>query len=235
VATYALIPGGGGDPWDWHRVVPELRARGHDTVPVALPAGDDSAGWSDYADAVTRAVGDRKELVVVAHSLGGFTAPLVCVRLPVELLVLVNAMIPAPTETGSEWGSNTRLGDASREYLRSIGLPEDTEDDAVIYYHDFSPDLAAEAAKHTYPNQSMTPMEQPWPLAAWPDVPTRVLVGHDDRLFPASFQQRVARERLGIDPEVIDGGHMLALSHPRELVERLEAYRVGLPVALRRR
>jgi len=80
-----------------------------------------------------------------------------------------------------------------------------------------------EAANHI-PEQSMTPMEQPWPLASWPDVPTRVLIGRDDRLFPAVFQLRVADVRLGLDGDVIEGGHMVALSRPGEVADRLEAF-----------
>jgi len=68
-------------------------------------------------------------------------------------------------------------------------------------------------------------MSQPFPLAAWPDVPTRVIAGRDDRLFPVEFQRRVARERLAIEADEIPGGHMLALSRPHELVEQLEADR----------
>jgi len=71
----------------------------------------------------------------------------------------------------------------------------------------------------------MTPMSQRFPLAAWPDVATRVIAGRDDRLFPLAFQRRVARERLAIEADELPGGHMLALSHPDELVEQLEAYR----------
>jgi pimeloyl-ACP methyl ester carboxylesterase len=66
-------------------------------------------------------------------------------------------------------------------------------------------------------------MGEPSPLAAWPDVPTWVLLCRDDRLFPAAFVRRVARERLGITPDEIDGGHTPALSRPKELAERLEA------------
>jgi hypothetical protein len=43
----------------------------------------------------------------------------------------------------------------------------------------------------------------------------------DDRLFPPSFLGRVARERLGIAPDKIDGGHCVALSRPRALADRL--------------
>ena len=73
----------------------------------------------------------------------------------------------------------------------------------------------------------MTPMEQPFALPGWPEVPTRVVAGRDDRLFPGSFQRRVASERLGIEADVVPGGHMLVLSHPTELAELLDRY-VGL-------
>ena len=80
----------------WSR--PRCTERGHDAVAVDLPIGDESAGWETYTDAVVQAVGGRREVVVVGHSLGGFTAPLVCGRIPVDLLVLVAGMIPAPGE-----------------------------------------------------------------------------------------------------------------------------------------
>src|SRR5262245_32051469 len=82
MATFALIHGGGGSAWDWHLVAPALRERGHDAVAVDLPSEDESAGWKEYADVVVEAIGGRRGVVVVGHSLGGFTAPLVCVRIP---------------------------------------------------------------------------------------------------------------------------------------------------------
>ncbi len=102
MATYVLIPGAGGDAWYWQLLEPELRARGHDVVAVDLPAGDDSAGLAEYADAVVEAIGDRTGIVLVAQSLGGFTAPLVCERVAVDLLVMLNAMVPSPGESPGE-------------------------------------------------------------------------------------------------------------------------------------
>jgi pimeloyl-ACP methyl ester carboxylesterase len=74
------------------------------------------------------------------------------------------------------------------------------------------------------PVQSGTPFEAPFPLAAWPDVPTRFLLGRQDRLFPAGFQRRIVRARLGIVPDEMDSGHLPALAHPVELAARLDAY-----------
>jgi pimeloyl-ACP methyl ester carboxylesterase len=227
LATYALIPGGGGDPWEWHRLVSELASRGQEAIAVRLPADDDTAGWCDYADAVVDAIGDRADIILVAASMGGFTAPIVCTRRRVDLLVLLNAMIPMPGETFNAWGSNTGSGAARAEYHARLGLsPPEANDDAVVYYHDLSPDLRAEAQARTWQEQSMTPLDEPWPLAAWPDVSTRVLAGRHDRMFPLEFQRWVARERLGIELDEIDGGHMVAMSNPAALADRLEGYRL---------
>ncbi|WFE23222.1 hypothetical protein O7621_07930 [Solwaraspora sp. WMMD937] len=52
MATFVLIPGGGTDPWYWHRLVDELRVRGHEAISVDLPCEDDAAGLDEYADTV---------------------------------------------------------------------------------------------------------------------------------------------------------------------------------------
>src|SRR5215208_1603668 len=107
MASYVLIHGAGDSAFYWHLVEPGLRERGHEVVAVDLPCDDDSAGFPDYADVVVDAIGDRTDLIVVAQSLGGFTAPLVCARVPVELVVLVAGMVPLPAEKGDDWPANT--------------------------------------------------------------------------------------------------------------------------------
>jgi pimeloyl-ACP methyl ester carboxylesterase len=229
MATYVLIPGAGSDSWYWHLVAPELRARGHDVVTPDLPCEDDSAGLSEYADTVVNAVGDRTDLVVVAQSMGGFTAPLVCDRLPVRLMILVAAMVPSPGESPGDWWANTGHAQARREQAERDRSPIDGGFDVkATFFHDVPTDVVDEAFARGQLGQSDTPFEKPWPLDAWPDVPTRFLLCRDDRFFPAEFLRRVVRERLGITPDEMDGGHLPALSHPKTLAERLEAYRTGL-------
>jgi pimeloyl-ACP methyl ester carboxylesterase len=227
MATYVLIHGAASDSWYWHLVVPELRAQGHEVVAPDLPCDDDSAGLAEYAEAVVGAIGDRTDLVVVAQSLGGFTAPLVCDRVAVRLMVLVAAMVPRPGERPGDWWANTGFAQARREQAERDGRPVDDLDPMVVYFHDVPPDVVAEAYARGERDQSGTPMNKPWPLAAWPDVPTRFLLCRDDRFFPAEFMRRVVRERLGITPDEMDGGHLPALARPRELAERLEAFRMA--------
>lgn len=218
MATYVLIHGAGDSAFHWHLLEPELRARGHEPVSMDLPCEDDSAGLAEYADAVIGAIGGRRDLILVAQSFGGFTAPLVCARVPVGLVVLVAGMVPLPGERGEDWPANTG-------YPGSQG-----ESEEEIFYGDVPDHVVREAMKHGR-RQSDAPGEEPWPLAAWPDVPTRYLLCREDRMFPAEWMRDVVRGRLGIEPDGIDSGHCPALSRPRELAERLEAYRVelGLP------
>src|SRR5689334_3253661 len=99
MATFVLIPGAGGMAWYWHRVVPLIRRSGHEAIPIDLPGNDRHAGLAAYADIVISAIAKRSDAVLVAQSLAGFTAPLVCALAPVRMLVFVNAMIPKPGET----------------------------------------------------------------------------------------------------------------------------------------
>jgi pimeloyl-ACP methyl ester carboxylesterase len=214
MAAFIFIHGAGDVGWYWHLVAAELRVRGHETVAPDLPCDDDSAGLTEYADTVIAAAGGRADLVIVAQSLGGFVAPLVCEKLPAELLILVAPMIPAPGEAPADYFSNTRYADEEREQY---------DDTVALFYPDVPPELVTEALSRSR-GQSAARMGDPSPLRAWPDVPTRVLICRDDHLFPPSYLRRVAQERLGITPDEIDGGHTPALSRPRELADRLEAF-----------
>jgi pimeloyl-ACP methyl ester carboxylesterase len=225
--SFILIPGAGGSAWYWHLVAPKLQERGHEAVPVELPAADDRAGLPQYAATVVRAIGKRdpKRVVLVAQSLAGFTLPLVCKKVRVAMLVLVNAMIPKPGETPGEWWGNTGHGEAKRQQNVRDGRRADAPFDPLIdFFHDVPQPVVDAAWAQGEPRQSDTVFGSPCTFKAWPTVPTRVLVGRDDRFFPAEFQRRVARERLAISADEMPGGHLVALSQPAELSTRLVAY-----------
>jgi pimeloyl-ACP methyl ester carboxylesterase len=211
MATFAFIHGAGDVGWYWHLVEAELRALGHDTVAPDLPTEDDGAGLSEYAASVVDAIGDASDVVVVAQSFGGYVAPIVAERIDARLIVLVAAMIPSPGESAEEMFAATDWAPASLD---------DTSERAV-FYHDVPHELADDALSRSR-RQSDTPGRQPWPLARWPDIPTRFVLCRNDRFFPARWLRPIVRSRLGIEPEEIDGGHCPALSRPGELAARLE-------------
>lgn len=207
MATFVCIHGAGGRASYWDLVRAELEAAGHAVLAVDLPC-DQEVGLAAYRDAVVDAIGDRRdELVLVAQSLAGLIAPLVADVVPVDLMVLVTAMIPRPGESGGDWWANVGQADA----VAAQGLPEGTE----LFVHDVPPDvLEAEGPPR---DQTSTLFEEPWPLAAWPGVPTRFLLCTDDRFFPPDWMREIVRERLGIEPDEIPGGHCAFLSQPKPL------------------
>lgn len=133
-------------------------------------------------------------------------------------MVLVAAMIPSPRESAEQMFANTRFDDAVRPKTDDTG-------ELAIFYHDVPGPLAEEALSRGRP-QSDTTAAEPFPLAAWPDVPTAVILCRQDRLFPAAWLRQVVRQRLGTAPVEIDSGHTPALSHPVELTNLLERIRV---------
>ncbi len=226
MTAFILIPGAGGAAWYWHRVVPLLEAAGHEAMAVDLPGDDEKAGLSAYADRVVDASGRRKDMVVVAQSLGGFTAPLVADRVPLRMLVFVNAMIPLPGETAGAWWDNTGAEAARTEAARK-GDYNPAFDLYTYFLHDVPPEVAAEGEPHQRPEVDIV-FGEPCAFKTWPTIPIHVIAGRDDRFFPLDFQRRIARERLGVDVDVVPGGHLNALSNPTALADRLIGYlRVG--------
>jgi len=193
-------------------------ARGHEVVAPDLPAADEAAGIADYADAVLHAIGDRDGLTVVAQSMGTYTATLLCGPVDVRELALVAPMIPAPGESPGRWWASSGQEAARREQDLADGRDPDAPFDVMeVFMHDVPPDVVADLFARGEPRQADRPFADPWPLSEWPRVPTRVLAARHDRLFPLAFMRRLARERLGLDVDVIDSGHLPALSRPDEL------------------
>lgn len=211
MAVFVLIHGGGSTAWDWHLVGPLLEASGHGVVAVDLPIEDDAAGLEDYTQAVTAAVGDAQHTIVVGHSLGGFTAPLVCDELHSEGLVYLAGMIPLPGETFGDWWINTG-------HDRETIDPDPQE----AFFKEVPEDLADQARDRERDQQGAW-MAGPWP-GRHPAVPTMAILCRDDRFFPASFMRRQVHQRLGIEPEEIPGGHYAALSHPEAVAAVLNDF-----------
>ena len=218
------MPGAGGSGWYWHRLVAELARRGHQAVAVDLPGADPKAGLAEYRELIVAAAEKLDApVVLVAQSLGALSAPLACEHVPVERILLLNGMIPKPGETAGEWWDAVGWREAAEASARRDGRPApDVRDLDTLFFHDLPSELVE--IMRTDPDagaEGPAVFTQPWPLGAWPDLPTSVLSGRDDRLFPIDLQQRIARERLGLDVEALPGGHLLALSQASALADQL--------------
>jgi pimeloyl-ACP methyl ester carboxylesterase len=221
MATFVLVPGAGGVSWYWHRVVPLLEEAQHEAIAVDLPGDDAGAGLSVYAERVLEAIGPR-EVILVAQSLGGFTAPLVCARARARMLVFVNAMIPVPGESAGEWWANTGWEEARVATAQRGGYSPDF-DLSTYFLHDLPPEVVKQGEGRERPEADVV-FSEPCRFEAWPALPIHVIGGREDRFFPVEFQGRVAQERLHASVDELPGGHLLALANPRRLADQLLGY-----------
>lgn len=213
MATFVCIHGAGGRGSSWRLVGAELEAAGHRVLAVDLPC-DQPVGLDAYADAVIAAMeGIEGEIVLVAQSLAGLVAPLVAAAVPVDLMVLVAAMVPKSGESGGEWWTAT----GHREAVLAQDLPDDS--DETLFTHDVPPEVLASFEPPR--DQTDTLFDEPWPLAAWPSVPTEFVVCRDDRFFPADWLTAIVRDRLGIEPRTIPGSHCAFMSQPNALAQAI--------------
>jgi len=128
-----------------------------------------------------------------------------------QSLIFVNAMIPVPGETPGQWWGNTGAPQA-RAAAAEAGDYGDF-DLATYFLHDVAPEIAAEGEAYQRPETDAV-FASVCDFPGWPAIPTRVLAGAQDRFFPVEFQRALARDRLGVDADVLPGGHLIALAQP---------------------
>jgi Alpha/beta hydrolase family len=197
----------------------QLEGAGHRALPVDLPGADPEAGLPNYAALIIDAIESCSEPVVVAQSMGAFSAVMACDRIPVGGLILVNAMVPAPRETPGEWWTATGAVNARIAAAQAGGY--DSDFDLETYFlHDLAPEEAAAVLANPGDEVDVA-FGQRCDIASWPDVTASAIIGRDDRFFPVEFQRRLLRERVGVDAIVVPGGHLLALANPDALFQAL--------------
>lgn len=229
MTTFALVHGAWAGAWCWERVAPELEARGHRVVAIDLPCEDPTATFETYADVVVRALDSvgGEEPVVVGHSLGGLTIPLVAARRRVRRLVYLCAFVPIP---GCSFAEQLGMEPDTLLPEYSVGVSEPDEagrarwvDEGIARSVLFA-DATAEDAKAAFARlrpQAATPYAEPCRLRELPSVPTTYIVCSEDRIANPDRSRRVARERLEAELVELPGSHMPLISRPRELGELL--------------
>jgi pimeloyl-ACP methyl ester carboxylesterase len=226
VTTFALIHGAWHGGWAFDDLVRELRLRGHDAVAPDLPCEDPAAGAARYSQVVDAAIPERADdLVVVAHSLGGLTAPLVAERRPVQRLVFLCGLLPVPGRPLSDRFSDPDLflpGPGERTARGDDGLSRwlSEEDAIAAMYADCDPARAAAAAARLR-GQAPLPSREDSPLTAWPNVPCSYLLCTGDMMVGPAWSRRVCRQELGIEPIEWEGSHSPMLARPAALADLL--------------
>jgi pimeloyl-ACP methyl ester carboxylesterase len=222
VVTFGLVHGAWHGAWCWEKFVPELRARGHQAVAMDLPIDDPTATVSTYADVVIDALGDADDVVLVGHSLGGLTIPVVAARRPVSAMVFLCPVVPS--FNGSPW--------ADAPPMEVPGLFDElvSDDSGGVrwpnvaaaqraFYHDCTRGDAAWAFTRLRTQNSRSLFASPYPLTEWPPGKRIGVIGVDDRAVTPEHARFTIRERLGVTPIELPGAHSPFLARPAELAD----------------
>jgi pimeloyl-ACP methyl ester carboxylesterase len=227
VTTFALVHGAWHGAWCFDLLDAELEARGHRAVAVDLPCADPEAGNAAYAAVVVDALADAGEdVVLVGHSLGGLTIPLVAAARPVRRLAYLCALIPEPRQSLVDqlrageaifvpgWDAAVGRDELKRSYW--------TDPEAAIagMYGDCPRALAEDAVRRLRP-QGRAASTEACPLAALPGAPSSYVLCRDDGAVSPDWSRRAARERLGVEAIELPGGHSPMLARPGELADIL--------------
>lgn len=234
VPTYAFVHGAWHAGWHWHLAAAELERRGYRTVAVDLPCADPAAGAAAYAECVLRALSDvDDEVVLVGHSLGGLTIPVVATHRPVRAMVFLAAMIPVVGASVDEvTAADGIAGDVPRMALPGLGRGQIGHDDGAtswrpevaveVLYPDAPAALGAEAAARLR-RQCWRPVQEITPLTIWPDSPSAYVLCTDDAVMNPAWSRVAAPARLGVTPIEMPGDHSPFLARPVALVDVLLA------------
>lgn len=211
----------------WSDTITALEQRGQRAVAVDLPCERRDAGAAANAKAVLAEIHDipGHELVLVGHSAGGLTIPLVALERPVRALVFLAALLPDPGRSiAQQFADEPEMILPGFDYVEGedglLRVPEDVAQ--RVFYHDV-PKHQARAAFAALRAQTPATIEEPTPLRAWPKVPMRYVACSADRIIAPDWQMTAPRRRLGLDPVPINSGHCPGLSRPHDLADLLIA------------
>jgi pimeloyl-ACP methyl ester carboxylesterase len=242
MAIFALVHGSMHGGWCWRDLIPELEQRGHRAFAPDLPCEDVEAGLTEYADVVesaldaaldatldatsdTRDGGD--EVVLVGHSLGCRTIPVVASRRPGSRMVFLCSVPtgPAAVDPESFAGMVTDEFRAAEIEVRADGARRMAPESARrVFYHDCDP-ATAEWAASRLRFQGSLPLTEAMPFDEWPQVPTQVILTDDDRAIRVEWAISAASTWLGgRAPVRLPGSHSPFFSHPAALADELVAF-----------
>jgi len=225
MVTFGLVHGSQHGAWCWERLTPELERRGHRVVAPDLPCDDPEVGVDGYATVVIDALDGLDDVVLVGHSLGSLTIPVVASRRPVTRMIYLCSV---PTGPGA--GIDGDLADMVTSGFLAAQRTIDADDletlapadAAAVFYQDCTPEDVEWALARLRP-QSRRPLVEPGPLDTFPDVPVSVVLGRDDGAVNMEWAVPAATARLGgAAPIVIDGGHSPFIARPAELADVLD-------------
>jgi pimeloyl-ACP methyl ester carboxylesterase len=225
MSTFCLVNGSTQNPLCWKLLLPELERHGHQTITPSLPVDEPGASATRYAEVIAEALEDTGEdVVLVGHSASGMFIPVVPSLRAVRRLVYLAALIPKPGASIRQQleADPEMLNPAWVATCRAGNDPSASDEVAIEFlFHDCEPEAIALGLATRMRMYAERAMVEIFPLEALPEVPSSYIVCSDDRTITPAWSRRTARERLGVEPVELPGGHCPYLSRPSQLADVL--------------
>lgn len=164
--TIVLVHGAWSDVSCWSAVTPLLKSQGYNVIAVNLPGhGKDNSSPANitlqsYVDEVTKAIGNKTNIILVGHSLGGIIISQVAEAIPTQIkkLVYIAAFLPKDGESLLSI-AKTDADSHANKYLQV----DQTNGTALIEKDGFADVFAADAPQPILEN--LVANSKPEPLA----------------------------------------------------------------------
>jgi pimeloyl-ACP methyl ester carboxylesterase len=223
-----LVHGGLHGAWCWDRLRPllvwpslavELPGRG--IRPARLP----DLRLADLVDTIVSDAGDSgfDQIVLVAHSMGGLSAPAAAARLGerVQHLVLVSCVVPEEGASGIQGPAKIFEAWLRRKLTREFEKPDGRLElpdwlARRMFCSDLSKDDAAEHMARLCPEAPRILLEPVSRARLMPSLPRTYVQLTKDKAIPPRSQEAMARN-IGATIVPLSAGHSAMVSQPAAL------------------
>lgn len=225
MSTFVLVHGHWHGPWCWSRLVDRMAERGQTCITPELPCTEREAGTATNAEVVLDAMKDLgDDVVLVGHSAGGLTIPLVAARRSVRHLVFIAGLLPVVGKSlAQQFSDDPEIIEPAFEYIdEGDGFCSIDPRKAKDFFYNDCTDADASWAISRLRRQTTLTITEATPLREWPSTPCSYIFGDQDHVLQPGWEAKAPRERLGVDSTVIPGaGHSPFLSRPDEVADLL--------------
>ncbi|HEX5061174.1 MAG TPA: alpha/beta hydrolase, partial [Kofleriaceae bacterium] len=211
--SIVLVHGAWADGSSWDKVSPLLMAKGYNVVAVHLPM----TSPADDVAAVNRAI-DRMpgDVVLVAHSYGGFVISEAGNNKKVKKLVFVDAF---GLDDGESLNALTKGNHQPFEKTLQVDSGGYAWMPIETIMSDFVPDMPADEQKLVFVKQapiSVKAFDEVMKNPAWKTKKSWYVRGTQDRIIPPDAQAMMAK-RMKATTVNVDAGHVSMLAKPNEV------------------